>query len=71
MPGSAPADVRRAALAGHRARLRPHRVLGSVALVRFRTRQRRSELRDLWPEVVDNLAPGVRAALSLPEALTT
>lgn len=40
------------------------------ALVRFRQRQRRSELRDLWPEVVDNLASGVRAGLSLPEALT-
>ena len=41
-----------------------------VALVRFRARQRRAELRDLWPEVVDNLASGVRAGLSLPEALT-
>lgn len=41
-----------------------------LALVRFRARQRRSELRDLWPEVVDNLASGVRAGLSLPEALT-
>jgi tight adherence protein B len=41
-----------------------------VALVRLRQRQRRSELRDLWPEVVDNLASAVRAGLSLPEALT-
>ena len=41
-----------------------------LALVRFRARQRRAELRDLWPEVVDNLASGVRAGLSLPEALT-
>ena len=41
-----------------------------VALVKYRARQRRSELRDLWPEVVDNLASGVRAGLSLPEALT-
>jgi tight adherence protein B len=40
-----------------------------VALVRYRARQRRAELRDLWPEVVDNLASGVRAGLSLPEAL--
>jgi tight adherence protein B len=40
------------------------------ALVRFRQRQRRAELRDVWPEVVDNLASGVRAGLSLPEALT-
>ncbi len=41
-----------------------------VALVRFRARNRRRELRDLWPDVVDNLASGVRAGLSLPEALT-
>jgi tight adherence protein B len=41
-----------------------------VAMVKYRARQRRSELRDLWPEVVDNLASGVRAGLSLPEALT-
>jgi tight adherence protein B len=40
-----------------------------VALVRYRARQRRAELRDLWPEAVDNLASGVRAGLSLPEAL--
>ena len=37
--------------------------------VRFRQRQRRAELRDVWPEVVDNLASGVRAGLSLPEAV--
>ncbi len=42
---------------------------GPVALVRVRQRQRRAELRELWPEVVDNLASGVRAGLSLPEAL--
>jgi tight adherence protein B len=41
-----------------------------VALVRLRQRRRRSELRELWPEVVDNLASAVRAGLSLPEALT-
>ena len=41
-----------------------------VALVKHRARQRRSDLRALWPEVVDNLASGVRAGLSLPEALT-
>ena len=41
-----------------------------VALVRFRVRQRRNELRDLWPDAVDNLASAVRAGLSLPEALT-
>lgn len=40
------------------------------ALVRRRRMQRAVELRDLWPEAVDNLASGVRAGLSLPEALT-
>jgi tight adherence protein B len=40
-----------------------------IGLVRYRQRRRRSELRELWPEVVDNLASGVRAGLSLPEAL--
>jgi len=40
-----------------------------LALVRFRQRRRRVELRELWPEVVDNLASGVRAGLSLPEAV--
>jgi tight adherence protein B len=43
---------------------------GPMALVRFRVRQRRAELRDLWPDVVDNLASAVRAGLALPEALT-
>ncbi|MGH8776464.1 MAG: type II secretion system F family protein [Jiangellaceae bacterium] len=41
-----------------------------MALVRFRVRQRRNELRELWPDAVDNLASAVRAGLSLPEALT-
>lgn len=41
-----------------------------VGLVRYRRRVRTVELRDLWPEVVDNLASGVRAGLSLPEALS-
>jgi tight adherence protein B len=41
-----------------------------VGLVRYRVRQRRAELRDLWPDAVDNLASAVRAGLSLPEALT-
>jgi tight adherence protein B len=41
-----------------------------VALVRLRARQRRAQLRDLWPEVVDHLASGIRAGLSLPEALS-
>jgi tight adherence protein B len=41
-----------------------------IALLRFRVRQRRNELRDLWPDAVDNLASAVRAGLSLPEALS-
>ena len=41
-----------------------------VGLVQYRARQRRAELRELWPDAVDNLASAVRAGLSLPEALT-
>ncbi len=40
------------------------------ALVRMRKRQRTTELRELWPDVVDNLASAVRAGLSLPEAVS-
>lgn len=40
-----------------------------IGLVAYRARQRRAELRELWPDVVDNLASAVRAGLSLPEAL--
>jgi tight adherence protein B len=40
-----------------------------VALVRARRRARVGELRDVWPDVVDNLASAVRAGLSLPEAV--
>jgi tight adherence protein B len=45
---------------------------GSVPLnvVRARRRKRAVELRDVWPEVVDNLASGIRAGLSLPEAVS-
>jgi tight adherence protein B len=39
------------------------------ALVRARARKRRRDLREVWPEVVDHLASGVRAGLSLPEAV--
>ena len=38
------------------------------ALVTARARRRRRDLREVWPEVVDHLASGVRAGLSLPEA---
>lgn len=41
-----------------------------VAAVRYRRRTRLMELRELWPEVVDNLASAVRAGMSLPEAVT-
>ncbi len=37
--------------------------------VRAKARRRRTELRALWPDVVDDLGSGVRAGLSLPEAL--
>jgi tight adherence protein B len=39
-------------------------------LVRRLAAKRRSDLREVWPEVVDNLASAVRAGLSLPEALS-
>lgn len=42
---------------------------GPVALVKMRRRQRQSELRTVWPDVVDNLVSAVRAGLSLPEAV--
>ncbi|MFI2104108.1 type II secretion system F family protein [Isoptericola sp. NPDC019693] len=38
-------------------------------MVRVRARKRRRDLREVWPEVVDHLASGVRAGLSLPEAV--
>ena len=41
-----------------------------VLLVRSRARRRRAMLRNVWPDVVDNLASAVRAGLSLPEALS-
>ncbi|MFJ4106114.1 type II secretion system F family protein [Oerskovia enterophila] len=43
--------------------------LAPVAVVRSRARRRRTSLRDVWPEAVDHLASGVRAGLSLPEAV--
>jgi len=41
----------------------------TVSAVIARARRRRERWRELWPEVVDNLASGVRAGLSLPEAV--
>ena len=43
---------------------------GPYLLVRRRRGQRSTELREVWPEAVDNLTSGVRAGLSLPEALS-
>jgi tight adherence protein B len=40
-----------------------------IALLRSRARRRLSEFRELWPDVVDNIASAVRAGLSLSEAL--
>jgi len=40
-----------------------------TAYVRAKARRRRNELRTLWPDVVDDLASGIRAGLSLPESL--
>lgn len=40
-----------------------------LLVTRLRNR-RQADLRELWPEVVDNLTSGVRAGLSLPEALS-
>jgi tight adherence protein B len=40
-----------------------------LAVVSGRARRRRRLLADLWPDVVDHLASGVRAGLSLAEAL--
>ena len=41
-----------------------------VALVRSRARRRRAQMRDLWPDAVDNIGSAVRAGLALPEALS-
>src|SRR3954467_15782070 len=62
-------------------RMRPSRiVVGEVrqeecldlpyVQVRRLAARRKADLREVWPEVVDNLASAVRAGLSLPEALS-
>lgn len=43
---------------------------GPVAVLKGRARRTLRERTELWPDVVDDLASGVRAGLSLPEALT-
>ncbi|PWJ54838.1 tight adherence protein B [Quadrisphaera granulorum] len=42
---------------------------GPVAFLKGRARSRAAAVRELWPDAVDHLASGVRAGLSLPEAL--
>ncbi|APF40214.1 type II secretion system F family protein [Neomicrococcus aestuarii] len=41
-----------------------------IILVNWRAHQRSKNLREVWPDVVDHLRSGVRAGLSLPEALS-
>lgn len=43
--------------------------MAPIGLVRMRARKRRSQLRDLWPDAVDNITSAVRAGMALPEAL--
>lgn len=43
--------------------------LAPRAIVRMRRQRRQTEVRELWPEVVDNLASAVRAGMSLPEGV--
>lgn len=40
-----------------------------LAIIRARARHRRAQLRDVWPDVVDNIASAVRAGMALPESL--
>lgn len=40
-------------------------------LVVARARRRRLELREVWPEVIDDLVSGIRAGLTLPEAVAS
>lgn len=40
-----------------------------VMLLRYRQRRRRDELRAVWPDTIEHLSSGIRAGLSLPEAL--
>ena len=40
-------------------------------LISARARARRTRLREVWPEAVDTLVSGIRAGMSLPEALAS
>ena len=41
-----------------------------ISIVRARARSRRTELRQVWPDAVDNVTSAVRAGMALPEALS-
>ncbi|WP_061960703.1 type II secretion system F family protein [Demequina flava] len=43
---------------------------GPSALVIARARRRNARVRQLWPDVVDTLASGIRAGMALPEAIS-
>ena len=45
--------------------------IGPRSFVNWRRLRNIADVRDLWPDVVDNLSSGVRAGLSLPEALAS
>ncbi len=40
-----------------------------IAWVRHVQRKRQAELREVWPDAIEHLASGIRAGLSLPEAI--
>ncbi|MDQ2852799.1 type II secretion system F family protein [Dermatophilaceae bacterium Sec6.4] len=42
---------------------------GPIALIRGRARRRRTQMRELWPDVVDHIGSAVRAGMALPESL--
>ncbi len=42
-----------------------------IGVLKARVRRRQAEFAEVWPDAVDNLASGVRAGLSLPEAVSS
>ncbi|MBA3781698.1 MAG: type II secretion system F family protein [Nocardioides sp.] len=42
-----------------------------IGVLKSRVRKRQAEFAEVWPDAVDNLASGVRAGLSLPEAVSS
>lgn len=42
---------------------------GPITLVRYRRHRRQAQLRAVWPDAIEHLASGIRAGLSLPEAV--